>query len=48
MKDPDKNIILSIPNIIWQVIDKLNAGGFEAYIVGGCLRDLMLNREIND
>jgi tRNA nucleotidyltransferase/poly(A) polymerase len=30
------------------VVDKLNSHGFEAYIVGGCLRDLMLDREIND
>lgn len=48
MNDTEKNITLSIPIVIWKVIDNLNVHGFEAYIVGGCLRDLMLNREIND
>jgi len=48
MKKNDKNIILSIPKVIFDIIKKLNASGFEAYIVGGCLRDLMLDRNIND
>lgn len=40
--------LLSIPNVIFDIIEKLNKKGFETYIVGGCLRDLMLKREIND
>ncbi|MEH7176658.1 CCA tRNA nucleotidyltransferase [Neobacillus vireti] len=30
------------------VIEKLEAAGFEAYFVGGAVRDLLLNKEIND
>ncbi len=40
--------LLSIPNVIFDIIEKLKKKGFETYIVGGCLRDLMLKREIND
>jgi tRNA nucleotidyltransferase/poly(A) polymerase len=40
--------LLSIPNAIFDIIEKLNKKGFETYIVGGCLRDLMLRRDIND
>ncbi|KAE8701257.1 putative plant ubiquilin [Hibiscus syriacus] len=28
----------------WIVLDTLHKGGFEAYLVGGCVRDLLLNR----
>lgn len=31
-----------------EVIDKLEAHGYEAYFVGGCVRDLLLNRNIGD
>jgi tRNA nucleotidyltransferase/poly(A) polymerase len=48
MNKNNGNIYLSIPRIIFDVIEKLKSKGFEAYIVGGCLRDLMLEREIND
>lgn len=30
------------------LIDKLNENGFEAYVVGGAVRDYLLKREIND
>lgn len=30
------------------VLTKLTAAGFEAYFVGGCVRDYLLNRKIND
>lgn len=30
------------------LLDKLEAAGFEAYIVGGCVRDSLLGRPIND
>ena len=31
-----------------EIIDKLEAHGYEAYFVGGCVRDLLLNRNIGD
>lgn len=30
------------------IIKKLNNAGFEAFAVGGCIRDLILNREVTD
>jgi len=42
------NISISIPKVVFDIFKKLEKNGFEAYIVGGCLRDLMLKREIND
>ncbi|PWK15551.1 CCA tRNA nucleotidyltransferase [Tumebacillus permanentifrigoris] len=32
----------------WQVVDKLEAAGYEAYLVGGCVRDQQLQRPIYD
>ncbi|MBX4189960.1 HD domain-containing protein [Candidatus Parcubacteria bacterium] len=39
---------MRIPNEVKQVITKLNEKGFEAYIVGGCVRDLLLGKEPKD
>lgn len=36
------------PEFILEIIDTLNQNGFEAYLVGGCLRDALLNRECHD
>lgn len=38
----------NIPKEIKDVSAKLVAGGFEAYIVGGCVRDLIIGREPKD
>ncbi|MDO8493116.1 MAG: CCA tRNA nucleotidyltransferase [bacterium] len=37
-----------IPLEVSQVTKTLNKGGFEAYIVGGCVRDLIIGREPKD
>jgi len=37
-----------IPNEVKFVIDQLKKGGFEAYIVGGCVRDILRNVEPKD
>ncbi|MDO4459870.1 MAG: HD domain-containing protein [Clostridia bacterium] len=37
-----------LPDKICKAIDMLYAGGFSAYAVGGCVRDLLLGREPND
>ncbi|MBI1957127.1 MAG: CCA tRNA nucleotidyltransferase [Candidatus Niyogibacteria bacterium] len=39
---------LSIPKEIRAVSDALQGAGFEAYLVGGCVRNLLLAREPND
>ena len=38
----------SPPTQIIDVLDGLNAAGFEAYLVGGCVRDRLLGRPVND
>src|SRR3990167_7296924 len=37
-----------IPKEILNVIKTLENGGFEAYLVGGCVRDLLMEREPKD
>lgn len=37
-----------IPKEVLAVADKLEAAGFEAYLVGGCVRDLLLGRTPKD
>lgn len=38
----------SIPAPAQEIIDKLNEHGYEAYVVGGCVRDMILGREPGD
>lgn len=38
----------TIPKEIISMLHALEKGGFEAYLVGGCVRDLLLNREPYD
>ncbi len=42
---PDK---LNVAPYIYDIVDKLQNAGFETYIVGGAIRDLMLNRTPKD
>lgn len=37
-----------LPGEVKRVLSKLKKAGYEVYIVGGCVRDLILNRETND
>ena len=39
---------MQLPKEIQDIIKKLNGDGFEAYTVGGCVRDLLLGREPKD
>lgn len=39
---------MKIPKQAEKIIDILEEHGFEAYIVGGCVRDMLLNREPED
>ena len=36
---------MQIPTEVTNILDKLNKSGFEAYVVGGCVRDLLLARQ---
>ncbi|MBI4709369.1 MAG: HD domain-containing protein [Candidatus Portnoybacteria bacterium] len=39
---------MKIPKEIKDIIQKLNSSGFEAFVVGGCVRDLLMGREPKD
>lgn len=41
-------INLNIPSAVNQVLNTLTNNGYEAYIVGGAIRDTILNKEVND
>src|SRR4030042_6120690 len=41
-------MIKKIPKPIIEIIQKLEAAGFEAFIVGGCVRDLLMDVEPKD
>ena len=44
----DLEMLNNIPEEIKKISDSLRAGGFEAYLVGGCVRDLIIGREPKD
>lgn len=44
----EKNLISKIPSQVSHVTDTLEKAGFEAYLVGGCVRDLLTDREPED
>lgn len=39
---------INVPSHAKFIIDKLRENGFEAYAVGGCVRDSLINRRVND
>ena len=39
---------INIPQKAAQILKTLNAAGYEAYVVGGCVRDSILGREPGD
>ena len=44
----DKNIKIEIPQPVGEILGALKAHGYEAYVVGGCVRDVLLGREPKD
>lgn len=48
MTENYKNLISKIPSEVSYVTETLEKGGFDAYLVGGCVRDLIMNREPKD
>jgi len=47
-KDLGKSLIPQIPKEVSHVTEALEKAGFEAYLVGGCVRDLIMGREPKD
>ncbi len=43
-----KNLIGKIPDYVTHVTQTLEKAGFEAFLVGGCVRDLLMGREPKD
>ncbi len=43
-----KNLIQKVPKEVSHVTQTLEKGGFEAYLVGGCVRDLVIGRDPKD
>ncbi len=43
-----ENIKISIPPAAREILDRLHSAGFEAYVVGGCVRDSILGRVPGD
>lgn len=44
----DKLMILEKDAVVKEILGKLNENGFEAYVVGGAVRDAILDRKSND
>lgn len=41
-------IAVKIPQEVLSILEKIENAGYEAYIVGGCVRDILLGREPKD
>ena len=39
---------MNLPNYILEILETINRAGYEAYVVGGCVRDSLLKRDIHD
>src|SRR3989338_6431492 len=48
MRGTMENMVLLIPTEVESLCNALRAKNFEAYLVGGCVRDLLLEREPKD
>ena len=46
--DNIKNLVSKVPKEVSYVTDVLEEAGFEAYLVGGCVRDLIIDRNPKD
>ena len=48
MISTDENRKLNIPDNAVRIIRRLESAGYEAYVVGGCVRDSLLGKTPND
>ncbi len=39
---------MRIPNDVKVILNKLNESGYEAYVVGGCVRDSLIGKKPKD
>jgi tRNA nucleotidyltransferase (CCA-adding enzyme) len=39
---------IELPAFVQEILDKFNKKGFEIYVVGGAVRDILTNREVDD
>ena len=39
---------MKIPEYVENIMEKLEGAGYEAYLVGGCVRDLLMERKPYD
>lgn len=39
---------MNLPKYILDILETLNQAGYQAYVVGGCVRDALLHRQIHD
>jgi len=44
----EREMVINLPERVNYIIDRITEAGFEAYAVGGCIRDTILGREPND
>lgn len=44
----DTKMRIKLPQAVEEIISQINDAGYEAYIVGGCVRDTLLQKEPND
>ena len=44
----EKNIVINLPKDVEYILNKLHQSGYEAYVVGGCVRDSVLGKEPHD
>lgn len=40
--------VMELPNIVRTILTRLNKGGYEAYVVGGCVRDYLMGIKPHD
>ncbi|MCR5210773.1 MAG: HD domain-containing protein [Lachnospiraceae bacterium] len=48
MKTGNENIKIDVPAQVCEILNKLNEAGYEAYAVGGCVRDSLLGKQPAD
>ena len=39
---------IKLPEAVSKIIDRITEAGYEAYAVGGCIRDMLLGRKPDD